>query len=249
MIACKWNASLHHPQAWKVHHKYHDLLVGTMGEKSLHDAIKQWIARPDDQLEAEVDGYVIDIVRGDLLIEIQTGNFSALKSKLESLTEHHAVRVVHPISEQKWIVRVAADGETVLSRRRSPKRGRVEELFYELVYMPELLRSPNLSLEVLLIRSEEVLIHDGRGSWRRRGWSIHDRRLLEVVDRVVFSKPSDLLVLLPKALPKQFTVKDLAEALKLRPSNAQKMAYTLRHMGAISVTGKRGRALLYSREE
>jgi len=220
-----------------------------MGEKSLHDAIKQWFARPDDQLEAEVDGYVIDIVRGDLLIEIQTGNFSALKSKLEILTKHHAVRLVYPIAEQKWIVRVAADGETVLSRRRSPKRGRIEELFYELVYIAELMKNHNFSLEVLLIRSEDLLIHDGRGSWRRRGWSIHDRRLLEVVDRVMFSTPSDFLILLPNTLPDQFTTKDLTEASNLRPANAQKMAYSMRHMGAIWVTGKRGRALLYSRIE
>ena len=231
---------------WKVCYKYDRLLVGTMGEKSLHDAIKQWYARPDDLLETKVDGYVVDIVRGDLLIEIQTGNFSALKTKLERLTKHHNVRLVYPIPQQKWIVRVDADGETVLSRRKSPKRGRVEGLFFELVYIPELLKNPNFSLEVLLIHSEDLLIDDGRGSWRRRGWSIHDRRLLEVVDRATFSAPSDFLALLPKTLPEQFTTRDLGAALKLRPSNAQKMAYCLRHMGAILVTGKRGRTLLYS---
>lgn len=217
-----------------------------MGEKSLHEAIKRWYARSDDLLETEVDGFVIDIVRGDLLIEIQTGNFSAIKTKLEDLTKRHPVRLVYPIPRQKWIVRVGADGETVLSRRRSPKRGRVEELFFELVYVPDLLKNSNFSLEVLLIHSEDILIDDGLGSWRRKGWSICDRRLLEVVDRNIFSTPSDLQALLPKTLPEQFTTRDLAAALKLRPSIAQKMTYCLRHAGTIKVVGKRGRALLYS---
>jgi hypothetical protein len=33
----------------------------------------------EDRFEVPVDGFVIDIVRDDLLIEIQTRNFSSLK--------------------------------------------------------------------------------------------------------------------------------------------------------------------------
>jgi hypothetical protein len=217
-----------------------------MVETTLHAAIKEWYARPDDRLEAEVDGYIVDIVRGDLLIEIQTGNFFALKTKLRDLSRRHRIRLVHPISQMKWIVRLG-DGETVISRRRSPKKGRVEDLFHELVYLPSMLMRPNLSLEAMLIHSEEVLIDDGRGSWRRRHWSIHNRRLLKVVSSRIFSAPSDFLSLLPEALPERFTTKDLTEALNLRSNLAQKMAYCLRHMGAIEAAGKRGRRLLYSR--
>nr|MBC8498483.1 hypothetical protein [Candidatus Bathyarchaeota archaeon] len=138
-----------------------------MGEKSLHDSVKLWYSREGDEIEKEVDGYVVDVVRGDLLIEVQTANFSAIRDKLRRLVRAHPVRLVHPISERKWIVRVDGDGETVLSRRRSPKRGRIEDVFYELVYVPDLLAEENMSLEVLLVHSEDVLIDDGRGSWRR----------------------------------------------------------------------------------
>lgn len=41
-----------------------------------------------------VDGYIIDIVRGDLLIEVQTRNFSALKAKLLTLTAKCPVRLI-----------------------------------------------------------------------------------------------------------------------------------------------------------
>jgi hypothetical protein len=216
-------------------------------EWSLHAAVKDWYARPGDELEALVDGYVVDIVRGDLLIEIQTRHFSSIRRKLTGLIRGHRVMLVHPIATRKWIVRVDADGETVLSRRLSPRRGGIEDLFLELVYMPRLLRDPNLSLEVLFVHSEDVLIDDGRGSWRRRRWSIHDRRLLDVVDRVTFESTEDLLEILPSTLPQKFTTRDLTQESGIRSNIAQKMAYCLREMGVIEAVGQSGRALLYAK--
>jgi hypothetical protein len=216
-------------------------------EWSLHAAVKYWYTCPGDELEALVNGYVVDIVRGDLLIEIQTRNFSSIRRKLSKMIRSHKVMLVHPIATRKWIVRVDADGETVLSRRLSPRRGGVEDLFLELVYIPRLLRDPNLSLEVLFVHSEDVLIDDGKGSWRRRHWSIHDRRLLDVVDRVTFESPEDLLKILPSTLPQKFTASDLTRESGIRPNIAQKMAYCLREMGVIEAVGKSGRALLYAK--
>ncbi len=216
-----------------------------MVENSLHEGVKRWYAEPGDLIEENVEGYLIDVVRGDQLIEIQTSNFSAIKKKLAKLIRHHSVRLVHPVSQRKWIVRIDANGK-MISRRRSPRRGRVEDVFLELVYMPNLILEPNFSLEVILIHSEEVLINDGRGSWRRRGWSIHDRRLLEVVESHVFSEPRDFHRLLPESLQPEFITRQLSEALGLRQNIAQKMVYTLRHMEAIEAIGKRGRARVYS---
>jgi hypothetical protein len=56
-------------------------------------------------------------------------------------------------------------------RRKSPKRGRLEDLFWELVSIPQLLSNPNFSLEVLMIRGEEVRRYEGKRAWRRRGWA------------------------------------------------------------------------------
>jgi hypothetical protein len=70
-----------------------------MQEKSLHAALKKWYARQDDRVEVNVDGFAVDIVCGNLLIEIQTRNFSALKRKLTMLTTNHSVRLVYPIAQ------------------------------------------------------------------------------------------------------------------------------------------------------
>jgi hypothetical protein len=219
--------------------------IGTMRERSLHAALKAWYAEPGDQLETEVDGFLIDIVRDGLLIEIQTGNFSSIKRKLTALTGHHKVRLVYPIAAEKWIVRLTKSGLGRLGRRKSPKHGHLLHVFEELVSIPTLPTRPNFSLEVLLIQEEEVRRKRPRGLWRRRGWGTHDRRLLDVIDRVVLGSPADFLRLIPDGLPDPFTTADLAQALSQPRYLMQKMAYCLRKMGAVDVAGKRGNAILY----
>jgi hypothetical protein len=214
-------------------------------EKSLHNSIKQWYFQQGDHLEEWIDGYLIDIVRGKRLIEIQTSNFSAIKEKLVNLVQRYPVRIVHPVSAFKWIVRLNTKREQI-SKRKSPKKGRIEDLFLELVYIPRMIEYSNFSIEVLMVRSEEYLIDDGRGSWRRRRWSIYDRQLVDVVGRETFQKPTDFLRFIPKNLPVKFTTKELAESLGIRINLAHKMTYTLRKSRLIQATGKRGRAILYS---
>src|SRR5919205_2984155 len=102
--------------------------IGLLNEKPLHASLKQWYARPGDRFEVPVDGFVIDIVRDDLLIEIQTRNFSSIKSKLNKLARSHRVRLIYPIVHEKWIVRLATDNGHGTIRRKSPKRGRLEDL-------------------------------------------------------------------------------------------------------------------------
>jgi hypothetical protein len=221
--------------------------ISTLNEKPLHVALKRWYARPDDQLEVPVDGFIIDIVRDDLLIEIQTRNFAAIKRKLTRLTEHHPVRLVYPIAHEKWIVKLAQDAHSQPSRRKSPKRGALEHLFEELVSFPQLLNKPSFSLEVLLIQEEETRRHDGRRGWRRKGWVTHQRKLLQVVGRRLFETPADIAALVPPSLNDPFTTSDLAVAIAKPRRLAQKMAYCLREMRAIAPLGKRGNAILYAR--
>src|SRR3982751_5857292 len=103
--------------------------IGLLNEKPLHASLKRWYARPGDRFEVPVDGFVIDIVREDLLIEIQTRNFSAINSKLRRLTNSHQVRLIYPIIQEKYIVRSASANSGLDVRRKSPKRGRLEDLF------------------------------------------------------------------------------------------------------------------------
>lgn len=219
--------------------------IGTLAESSLHAALVAWYAQPGDALEAVVSGYVIDIKREDLLIEVQTGNFAGLRCKLAQLLPRHQVRVLYPLPVAKWIVRTSAEGE-VLARRKSPKRARVEDVFRELVSLPELLSHSHLAIEIVWVEMEEVWRQDGRGSWRRRGWSIADRRLLAVQGSQRLQAPADYLALLPATLPDPFSNRDLAQRLGCPLPLAGKMTYTLRQAGWLALAGKRGKALVFT---
>ena len=218
--------------------------IGLLNEKPLHASLKKWYAQPGDRFEVAVDGFVIDIVRDDLLLEIQTGNFASIKSKLANLVRSHQVRLIYPIAKEKWIVKLAKDDSSGVTRRKSPKRGRMEDLFREMVSFPQLLSNRNFSLEVLMIREEEARRYEAKRKWRRRGWVIEERRLLEVADQRLFEEPADWLAFLPEGL-ESFTARDLAEAIDIRKELAQKMAYFLRKGGVIKLIGRRGRANLY----
>ena len=92
--------------------------IRTLREKPLHASLKQWYAQPGDGVEVPVDGFVIDLIRDDLLIEVQTRGFSSMKQKVNALIDlGHRVRIVHPIPIDRWIVKIDGDS-AVLSRRR-----------------------------------------------------------------------------------------------------------------------------------
>ncbi len=73
------------------------------------------------KLEWELDGYVIDILRGgDRCIEIQTRSLAKMKPKLTALLDKYPVRVIHPIAQERHVIRIDADG-VIVSRRKSPE--------------------------------------------------------------------------------------------------------------------------------
>lgn len=213
-------------------------MIGTENERSLHKALKEWYALPGDDLEVKIDGSVVDLVRGDLLIEIQTRNFSAIRRKLRTLTERHKLRLIYPIAIEKWITRLDAKGNSILGKRKSPKRGDLMDLFDELVAVPELIDSENFELDVLLIREEEVRWADGKGSWWRRGHSLRDRKLIEVVETIPFRTQLDFLRFLPTDLAQPFTNKDLARATGRPVHHVRRMTYCFKKMGLILPVGK-----------
>ncbi|MDH3307317.1 MAG: hypothetical protein OEO77_07365 [Acidimicrobiia bacterium] len=218
--------------------------VGTLNEKSLHAQLKAWYARPGDRFEVPLDGYVIDLVRDDLLIEIQTRNFSAMRTKLDRLTADHPVRLVYPIAAVKWLTKLDDRGRPV-GRRKSPKKGRSIDVFSELVSIPSLIERANFVLELLLIEEHEVRIYDPRRNRRRGGWSTHERRLESVLESVVVRTPADVRRLTP-ALEDGWTTADLANEARVTRRLAQQAAYCLGKLDVVTQTGKIGNAAVYA---
>ena len=219
--------------------------IGELREGPLHAAVKAHLARPGDRAEVRVGRFVIDLVRADgELVEIQTGGFGGLGRKLDALLDEHRMRIVHPVAAERRIVRVDEQGE-VLSSRLSPKRATALEVFDKLVAFPSLLSHEHLTLEVLLLREDHV-----RGPQpvrrHRRTRDPGERRLVEVLDRVVLREPADVLGLLPPLPPEPFSTRELAEALGCRRVLAQRTLYCLRALELVEPAGRRGPAPLHA---
>jgi hypothetical protein len=222
--------------------------IGTLNEGALHAQLKNWYQCPGDRIEQVVGGFVVDLVRGDLLVEIQTGSFAPLRRKLELLTRQHRVRLVAPLPLVRRIIRLSDEGE-LLSARRSPRRGRAEDIFNRLVSIPSLLCRSHFELELLLTHQDELRVYRQGKAFRRHGWVVAGRRLVSVEQRLRLTSPDDAARLLPPSLPELFDTAQLAGAAAIERRLAQQMTYCLRALGILHPTGKRGNAIVYRRTE
>lgn len=221
--------------------------IGSLNEQPLHAALKEWYAGDEGLSEVPVDGYVVDVIKDGCFIEIQTGNFSAIKTKLHQMIDVHRIKLVYPIADQKWLLKLPSKAGGSPTRRKSPKRETPAHIFMELVSFPELLIHDNFSIELALIHEEEVRKYTGEKPWYRNGWVVVERRLLDVVDTYSYQNGSELMKLLPVDLPETFTTADIAKRSDQPRWLAQKMAYCFRKMGVIECVGKKGRSKLYRR--
>lgn len=218
--------------------------IGTITESSLHAAMKNVYALPGDRIEEPVLGCYVDILRPGEIVEIQTGNFDSLHRKLATLLPSNRVRVVLPVALERHIIRIAKDG-SIISRRRSPKKGRVEDLFNELIRIPAFLNHPNLIIEIAWVNDEIHWVDDGKGSWRRKHWSIKDRVLVKFLSAQSFSAQEEYAKLIPSALNEKFTSRQFARASQLPIRQAARMLYCFRAMGLVEVIGRQGNAYVY----
>jgi hypothetical protein len=218
--------------------------IGTLREGPLHAGLKSWCARPGDLIEHPIDGLVIDLVRDDLLIEIQTAGFAPLDRKLARLLPDHRVRIVHPVAIDTWILKVGEGGE-VLSRRKSPRHQQTADVFSGLVSIVDHLHDPRLEIDVVSTTQEQVRRHQPGKAWRRNGWAIEHRAPLDAVEATEIRGVGDLVAFVPTGLGHGFTTVDLADSLEIGRRTAQQMTFCLRSIGAISRDGTRGRSPVY----
>jgi hypothetical protein len=216
-------------------------------ETSLHRRLKEIYAGKAAQVEVPLDGYRIDAVCGDQLVEIQHGSLAAIRDKVRRLLKRHRVLVVKPIVSRKLLIQQDAKGGNVVRRRRSPKRGELLDLFDELVYFTGVFPHASLTLEVVLVEIEEWRYPATRRSRRGRPLRhmVEDQHLIATGERLRLQSAADLRRLLPARLPRPFHTQHLADRLKIDRWVAQRIAYCLRKTGAVKAVGKQGNALLY----
>jgi hypothetical protein len=218
--------------------------IGTEHESSLHRALKFHYAG-EGETEIIRGTYVCDgLSPAGELIEVQTGSFGPLKAKVRELVKSGRVRIIHPIITRKIIERYDPAG-TLLSRRTSPRKGTIWDLFKALVYAPDLPMLEDLVIELVLVETEERRVRDGRGSWRRGGDSIVDRTLTRYQGSVPLIRPADYRRFIPFREEESFTVRELGEKVRIHTAVARKALYVLARMELVERIEKRGASWVY----
>ncbi len=216
-------------------------------ETSLHRQLKELYADDPSQTEITLGDYRIDVVCGEELVEIQHGSLAAIRDKIRDLLEHHHVRVVKPVIGRKHLVKQTSRAGSVKHRRLSPKRGSLLDVFEELVHFTGVFPHERLALDILLVDVEEWRYpgHGRRRRWRASDQVVEDRRLIEIVEMHSLQRAVDLRHFVGAQLPHPFDTQQLATALDIDRSCAQKIAYCFREMGTTRQVGKQGNTLLY----
>ncbi len=218
-------------------------------ETTLHQQLKHSYADDRSQTEVVMGRYRIDAIRDGELIEVQCASLAAIRDKCQDLLKRHQLRVVKPIVMRTRIAKVKQKGGPITSRRMSPKRGSVLDLFDELIYFTRVFPHPNLTIEVPMVNVEQLRAPAKK---RRRRWQkdykIQDVTLESLEGSIELREPADLLNLLQ--LPadiETFNTADLAKSIDRSRSTAQLIAYVLRKTGAIDTSGRNRLGIVYRR--
>jgi hypothetical protein len=214
-------------------------------ETTIHRQLKELYAPDASGCEVSVDGYRIDAVDGDRLIEIQQASLGAIRDKIRTLLESHDVTVVKPLAARKYLIKRARKRGRIVSKRYSPVRETIWHLFADLVHFVNVFPHPRLTLEVVFTEQEEHRLPKKKKRWRRKDYRVEDRLLREVTGIISLETVDDLIDLLPASLPAPFSTADLAREAEIPRWLAQKTAYCLRKTNAVTLAGKDGNALLY----
>lgn len=221
--------------------------IGTLGERTLHAALKLYYEPDTDLHEVGVGRFVADIKSDGGIIEIQTRRFASLAKKLDAFLPEGPVTVVYPLAAKKWIAMLDPETGTLGEKRKSPKKETPLDALWELSFILPHLGDANLTVRLPML---EVLEFRRRGGRRWKNSTTRLERLpLDLLDEAVLRTKDDYRALLPPGLPPVFTAADFKAAAKRSNHFTQKALKTLCALGVTERCGKVRNAYLYQRSE
>lgn len=222
--------------------------IGVLQEKPLHATLKWWL--DDNPAHHEITlpcGKVADIYDGDTITEVQTGSFTPLRKKLETLLEQYPVTVVHPMVRRKYLSWIDPDTGESTEPRKSPRVGSFADGGKQLIYILPLLSHPHLTIRLVLMDAEEQRIADGWGNGGKRGSHRAVLLPISVEDTLDLRCPADYAALIPTALPERFTAQQFGKAAKMQGRHLNGTLKVLLDRGVLKRETKEGNAWVYAR--
>lgn len=225
-------------------------MINTYNETDLHKTLKEMFCPKDGKTEQPLLGSICDILCADgRVIEIQTGNLTALRLKLAKFLPNHHVEIVYPILVESIISVLNKDG-TEQYRRKSPKKGVFFQVFRELPGIYHLFETKKLRLKLVYITAEVIKSATPQNSKiirqrRHKRPGIINKKLIHVWEIQEYESLASISKPLLDRLPCIFTNQDLKNL------GAGKYAsYTtwfLKKTGLITCIGKKERYNLYKK--
>ena len=232
--------------------------IGVLREKRLHAAIKLYLC-PDEacherpvadllfeegEVSAKKRRMVADILMDGHILEVQTGGFFPLKEKIVWYLTHTPCRVtvIHPIPAVKYLSWINPEDGSIISRNKSPKRGRVKDVAKELYWVSEFIGNPRFSIRLMLVEVEEYRMADGWGRDGKRGSNRYERFPTALLGDVTLATPADYAAyFLPDflSLPDTegnypvFTAAEYARATGIRGRATYSVMHLLEKLGLV----------------
>ena len=222
--------------------------IGVLQEKPLHATLKWWL--DDNPAHHEIPlpgGKVADIYDGVTVTEVQTGSFTPLRKKLETLLDTYPVTVVHPLVRRKYLTWIDPDTGEATPARKSPRVGSFADGGKQLIYILPLLSHPNLTVRLVLIDAEEQRLADGWGNGGKRGSHRAVLLPLSVEGVLDLTCPADYAALIPATLPQRFTAAQFGKAAKMQGRHLGGTLKVLLDRGVLKRETKEGNAWVYEK--
>lgn len=234
--ACRWATSRENTRQG----------IGTLGEKTLHSAVKYYFQPDPDMREVPVGPFVADALVDGGVVEVQTRSLYRLCPKLDYFLSQGKATVVYPVPAKKTVVWISPEGD-MTPPRKSPLKPTAGQVLPELYGLREFLGHPGFSLCVLLLEVEDYRLLNGWGRDKKRGSTRYERMPVSLLQEVWVRSPGEYGKLIPESLPPLFTSRELGRAVGVPSKRASSAANVLLRVGAIRREGKRGGAYLYTR--
>ncbi len=219
--------------------------IGTLGEKTVHSTLKQYLSRDLACQEIKIGSYYADVCVDGHIFEIQTRQFNKLRSKLEFFLTNHPVTVVYPVTNYNYLRWVTPATGEITPPKKSTRRGNPLQVFAELYRIRPFLSHPNFSLKLVLMDMEEYRMLDGYGKDKKKRATKCDKFPLKLVAEYDIEHPGDYMMLLPAELPDCFTAREFAKLARIPLGLAQTALLLLSEQNIVLRTGKQGNAYLY----
>ena len=226
-----------------------DINISAFAEKSMHKMLKYYLEPDEIFHEKKVCGHIADIYKNNMITEIQSINFSAVKEKIKHYLEYkeNKITFVYPVAAVRnmcWVDKKTGETSKIT---KSLKFIDIYKFYEEIYHIKDFMGEENFNLKILLLEVLEYKFLDGWGKFRKNNATKIDKVPVSKVGEENFNGKNDYLKLIPSKLREEgmFTVFDLKKETGMGEKAIRSFIYVMKNAGLITENGRKNRYICY----